>query len=127
MRSFRDLEIWQEAHALRLVIYKVSSKFPKEEKYNLTSQIRGSSSSVADQIAEAHGRYHYADKTRVLYQSRGEAEETRSQLSLAFDLGYLNGKVFNHLDSRYNNLCMRINRYISSLKRKPINESQITD
>jgi len=118
MRSFRDLEIWKEAHALRLKIYKVSSSFPKEEKYNLSSQIRGSSSSVADQIAEAHGRYFYADKSRVLFQARGEAEETRSQLSLSFDLGYISKEDFEHLDNRYNNLCMRINKYISSLKKK---------
>jgi four helix bundle protein len=116
MKSFRDLEIWKEAHALRLEVYKVSGTFPKEEKYNLTSQIRGSSSSVADQIAEAHGRYYYADKSRVLYQSRGEAVETRSQLSLALDLGYMKQEKFDHLDDRYNNLCMRINRYIRSLK-----------
>ena len=121
MRSFRDLEIWQEAHALRLEIYKISLNFPKEEKYNLTSQIRSSSSSVADQIAESHGRYYYADKSRVLFQTRGEAEEARSQLSLAFDLKYVSEEIFKNLDNRYNNLCMRINRYIDSLRsKKPI-------
>jgi four helix bundle protein len=67
MRGFRDLEIWQEAHALRIEIYEVSTDFPGEEKYNLISQIRSSSTSVADLIAEAHGRYHYADKAKVLY------------------------------------------------------------
>lgn len=118
MRSFRDLEIWKEAHDLRLEIYKLSSKFPKEEKFNLTSQIRRSSGSVADQIAESHGRYYYADKVRVLYQARGEAEEVRSQLSLAKDLGYLNEKVFDKLDERHNNSTMRINRYIYSLKKR---------
>ena len=126
MRSFRDLDIWKEAHALRLEIYRISSSFPKEEKYNHTSQIRSSSSSVADLIAESHGRFHYADKVRVLYQARGEAEETRSQLSLASDLKYISKKTFDELDVRYNNLCMRINKYIMSLnKKKQINESQI--
>src|SRR3989304_9477823 len=101
MKSFRDLEIWQEAHALRMEIYRLSASFPSVEKYNLTSQIRRSSSSVADQIAESHGRYFYADKVRVLYQSRGESEETRSQLSLAKDLNYIEKETFSHLDGRY--------------------------
>lgn len=118
MRGFRDLEIWKEAHALRLEIYRISAAFPKEEKYNLTGQIRSSSSSVADQIAEAHGRYYYADKARVLYQSRGEAEETRSQLSLSIDLKYIDDDAFESLDKRYENLEMRISKYISSLKKK---------
>lgn len=116
MKSFRDLEIWKEAHSLRLEIYRISKEFPSEEKYNLTSQIRRSSSSVADQIAESHGRYFYADKVRVLYQARGESEETRSQLSLMSDLGYINKQAFNCLDNRYESLGKRISRYISSLK-----------
>jgi four helix bundle protein len=116
MRGFRDLDIWKEAHALRLEIYKISSKFPPEEKYNLTSQIRRSSSSVADQIAEAHGRYYFADKSRVLYQGRGEAEEVRSQLSLALGLKYIKLTKFNELDGRYENLEMRMSKYIKSLK-----------
>jgi four helix bundle protein len=117
MKSFRDLEIWKEAHALRLEIYKISAAFPKEERYNLTSQIRSSSSSIADLIAEAHGRYYYADKARVIYQARGEAEETRSQLSLSTDLEYINKTIFKSLDKRYENLEMRISKYISSLKK----------
>ncbi len=121
MKSFRDLEIWQEAHNLRLEVYKISKGFPSEEKYNLTSQIRRSSSSVADQIAESHGRYFYADKVRVLYQARGESEETRSQLSLALDMGYIKKDSFSHLDDRYETLSKRISRYIASLKMRKTN------
>lgn len=117
MKSFRDLEIWKEAHALRIEVYRISATFPSEEKYRLTSQIRGSSSSVADLIAEAHGRYYYADKARVLYFSRGEAEETRSQLSLSVDLKYISNKKFQELDKRYENLEKGISKYISSLKK----------
>jgi four helix bundle protein len=121
MKSFRDLEIWKEAHYLRLEIYKISKEFPSDEKYNLTSQIRRSSSSVADQIAESHGRYFYADKVRVLYQARGESEEVRSQLSLALNLSYIKKEIFTQLDLRYENLNKRISRYISSLKIRKAN------
>lgn len=67
-------------------IYKITSKFPPEEKYNLTSQLRSSANSVVALIAEAHGRYYYADKCRVLYQSRGECGETQSHLSVSLGL-----------------------------------------
>ena len=122
MRGFRDLRIWQEAHKLSVEIYKITGEFPKEEKYDLISQMRSSSNSVSAQIAESHGRYFYADKVRVLYQARGEAEETRSHLSLANKLGYISVSEFSEYDRRYEDLSIRINAYIVSLK-KPINKS----
>lgn len=124
MRGFRDLRIWQEAHELSVEIYRLTQKFPREEKFDLTSQIRSSANSVAAQIAEAHGRYYYADKVRVLYQARGEAEETRSHLSLSIKLLYINKPEFEKYDIRYENLSIKINAYIISLK-KTVNKSQI--
>jgi len=124
MRGFRDLRIWQEGHQLSVEIYELTQKFPREEKYDLISQIRSSSNSVSAQIAEAHGRFFYADKVRVLYQARGEAEETRSHLSLAVKLGYITQTEFDKLDLRYENLSISINSFITSLK-KPINKSQV--
>ena len=52
MQNFRNLIVWQKAHKLTLQIYNISSKFPKEELYGLTSQIRRASSSIPTNIAE---------------------------------------------------------------------------
>lgn len=115
--EFYELKIWKKGFELLLKIYKITTNFPPEEKYNLTSQIRRSANSVISQIAEAHGRFSFADKVRVLYQSRGEIVETRSHLRVAFGLHYLSGKVYNFLDREYEGLGVGINLYIKSLSR----------
>jgi len=54
--SFRDLQVWQRAIQMSLAIYRLTSGFPKEELYGLTSQIRRAGVSVASNIAEGYGR-----------------------------------------------------------------------
>jgi four helix bundle protein len=98
-------------------IYKITATFPKEEKYGLTAQIRDSANSVIANIAEAHGRYYFADKARVLYTSRGECEETRSHLRVAFGLEYIDKKVFINLDMEYEGLSKGISSYIRSIRK----------
>ena len=115
--EFCELNIWKKGYELLLTIYKITSNYPKEEKYNLISQTRSSASSVIAQIAEAYGRYSFADKIRVLYQSRGEEEETRSHLMVAFGLGYITKTEFENLNSEYRGLGAGINSYINSLSK----------
>jgi four helix bundle protein len=98
-------------------IYKITATFPKEEKYGLSSQMRNSGNSVIANIAEAHGRYYFADKARVLYTARGECEETRSHLRVALGLKYIDNKTFHYLDEEYEGLTKGINSYIRSLKK----------
>jgi len=115
--EFRELNIWKKGYVLLLVIYKITSTYPKEEKYNLTSQTRSSANSIIAQIAEAFGRYSFADKVRVLYQARGEEEETRSHLIVANGLGYIAKTKFENLDAEYRGLGAGINSYINSLSK----------
>ncbi len=114
--SFRDLKIWKKGFELLIKIHKLINKFPQEEKYGLRDQITRSANSIIALIAEAHGRYHYADKCRVLYQSRGECEETQSHLSVALGLKYITDKEFDELDKEYEGLGVGINFYVNSLK-----------
>ncbi len=116
-KGFYDLNIWKKGYALLMEIYKITATFPKEEKYALSGQVRDSANSVIANIAEAHGRYYFADKTRVLYTSRGECEETRSHLRVALGLKYINEKVFINLDQEYEGLSKGISSYIRSLKK----------
>lgn len=115
--EFYELNIWKKGYELLLIIYKITNAYPKEEKYNLISQTRSSASSIIAQIAEAFGRYSFADKVRVLYQARGEEEETRSHLKVALGLGYITKVEFEDLDSEYRGLGAGINSYINSLSR----------
>ena len=115
--SFHDLKIWQKGYDLLMEVYDIINNFPKEEKYSLTSQIRNSANSVIANIAESHGRYYFADKIRVLYISRGEAEETRSHLRVALGRKYINKEVFNKLDKEYEGLGKGISSYIKTLRK----------
>lgn len=82
-QSFRELRIWQKGYKLLMRIYKITAQYPPEEKYGLISDTRRSGNSIIANIAEAHGRYYFADKSRVLIIARGEVDEVRSHLSVA--------------------------------------------
>lgn len=114
--AFHDLDIWKEGHRLLELVYDATTHFPREEMYALTDQIRRSSNSIIANIAEAHGRYHFADKIRVLYVARGELSETRSHLRVAHGRRYLTTEQFSVIDLGYRNLEMRMNGYIRSLR-----------
>lgn len=116
--GFRELKIWQKGYELVLEIYKVTKSYPDDERFNLTSQTRRSATSVIAQIAEGHGRYHFADQVRVLYQARGELEETRSHLAVAHGLTFLSTEDFERLDREYEGLSRGLNTYINSIERR---------
>ena len=86
---FTKLIAWQKNHELVLLIYKTTKRFPKNEMFGLTSQIRRAASSITANIAEGFGRYYPKDKTRFYYQARGSSSEVQDQMILAKDLKYL--------------------------------------
>ena len=87
-RTFGDLIVWQRAHALVLRIYEMTRRFPKEELYGLTSQVRRSAVSVPANIAEGFCRKSAPEKVRFLNIAHSSLEETRYYLILTQDLGY---------------------------------------
>lgn len=91
-KEFYERGLWKKSRKPLLGIYDITSEYPPEEKYNLTSQTRSSANSVVANIAEVHGRYHYADKVRVIV--RGEIEETRSHLRVARSLKYVSTEQY---------------------------------
>ncbi|MBI4834447.1 MAG: four helix bundle protein [Planctomycetes bacterium] len=116
--SFYDLKIWQNGYDLLMNVYDITSRFPKEELYSLTTQLRNSANSVIANIAESHGRYYFADKIRVLYTARGEAEETRSHLRVALGRKYIPEETFSRMDKSYEGLGKGISSYIKSLRKE---------
>ena len=111
--NFTDLRIWQKAHELTLRIYKLTAKFPKEERYGLVSQLRRAAVSVEANIAESHGRYHYADVVNFLLDSRGSIFEVQDELMVAKDVDYCRKEKTEELIGEYSILAKQVNRYIS--------------
>ena len=88
--SFRDLIVYQKARELSLTIFKLTKRFPKEEAYSLTDQIRRSSRSTGAQIAEAWAKRRYEKHfVSKLTDSDGEQQETQHWIETAFDCGYI--------------------------------------
>jgi four helix bundle protein len=109
--SYRDLLIWKKSMELIVDIYKVSAKFPKEEIYGLTSQIRRASISVPSNIAEGYGRRSTGDYKRFLNIALGSLFEFQTQLEVSKRLNYLEENEFEPL----NNLSIEIERMTNSL------------
>ncbi|HRD51569.1 MAG TPA: four helix bundle protein [Flavobacteriales bacterium] len=88
-QNFKDLRVWQQGQELVKIIYQLTRKFPKEETYGLTSQLRRAAVSVPSNIAEGWGRNRTGYFSLGLCYSRGSIHEVESQLLNAIDLEYL--------------------------------------
>ncbi len=89
IRGFKDLIVWQRSVALTIKIYEATKKFPREEIYGLTSQIRRVASSIPSNIAEGHGRGSKSAFVSHLDIAIGSAVELETQFEIAAKLGYL--------------------------------------
>ena len=89
LKNFKELKVWQKAYQLCLEIYRVTKKFPREEIYGLTSQIRRSAVSVPSNIAEGYGRKTKGEYIQALYIAYGSNCELETQIMLSGDLGYI--------------------------------------
>ncbi|MGB9706876.1 MAG: four helix bundle protein [Microgenomates group bacterium] len=115
-RDFTSLEIYQLAEELVLGVYKVTKNFPKEEIYGITSQLRRAAISIALNIAESYGRFHFKDKAIFLYNARGSLLEVKSILLICFKLGFLDKERKEELVSKADKLGVKINNFINYLK-----------
>ena len=114
MKSFRDLQVWEKAHQLTLDVYRVSAKFPKQEQYGLTNQLRRSSSSIAANIAEGCGRGSDAEFSRFVQIAMGSVSETEYHLLLSHDLKLLDTSDYEQLVDRV----VEVKRMLSGLIEK---------
>lgn len=94
INHFTNLIAWQKNHNIILNIYNISQKFPKEELFGLTGQIRRAASSVTANIAEGYGRYHSKDRIRFYMIARGSNTELQNHIILAKDLNYITEAEF---------------------------------
>lgn len=114
--SFEEMPLWQQAHAFAVRIHEITESFPPHERYGLTSQLRRSAVSVAANIAEAFGRYHYRDKLTFYYNSRGSACETKSHLCYAYDVDYMDSDLFNELAQELDAILHDLNKVIATIR-----------
>ncbi|HEY6765482.1 MAG TPA: four helix bundle protein [Candidatus Sulfotelmatobacter sp.] len=97
MKGFRSLKVWAKAHEITLAVYDLTRRFPREELFGLTSQLRRSAASVGANIAEGCGRRSDGEMCRFLQIARGSASELEYHLLLAHDLRMLENGNFQDL------------------------------
>jgi four helix bundle protein len=100
MQDFKDLKVWRKAHEPTLDIYQCTRAFPKDEFYDLTSQIHRPAASVGANIAEGCGGRSASQMKRFIKIARGSANELEYHLLLARDLQFLRTEKFGELEAR---------------------------
>jgi four helix bundle protein len=120
-KSYKDLNVYQKSYEVAMEIFDFSKKFPKDEMYSLTSQIRRSSRSVSANIAEAYRRRIYPKSfISKLNESEAEATETQNWLDYSYDCGYIKKETKERLYQTYNEILgMLVNMRLSADKWKP--------
>jgi four helix bundle protein len=113
--SVRDLLVYQRAFDSAMKIFEISKKFPKEEKFSMTDQIRSSSRAVCSNLSEAWRKRRYkAVFINKLSDAAQEAGETQTWLEFALKCGYIDAQTFESLDKDYE----EIFAMLSSMERK---------
>jgi len=121
IRTFKDLDCWKKARQLKMDIADMIKTFPRDEKYDLISQIRRSSRSVTANIAEGYGRFHFQENIQFCRQARGSLYETQDHLVTACDEGYITVEKLDSFESQIDKALKILNGYIGYLKRAKTN------
>ena len=122
IKSVKDLKVYQMAYKLSMDIFRITKKFPKEETYSLTDQIRRSSRSVAINIREGFAKRKYEQVfIRHLNDALGSSEETRGWLDFSLDCKYISENEHKILDRQYD----EVNAMLYSLMNSWQNFSKI--
>ncbi len=121
LKNYKELKVWEKAYKLCLDIYTVTKRFPKEEIYGLTSQIRRSAVSIPSNIAEGYGRKTTSEYVRFLYIAYGSVCELETQTMISGDLDYMKKEKLQELREGLGDLERMLKALIKSLENKHLN------
>jgi four helix bundle protein len=113
IESFENLVVWQESQQLAVMVYKISKKFPKEELFGITNQLRRATSSVSANISEGFGRNSKKDKQHFYVIAYSSLLEAKNFLYLAQKLGYISDTELQSLLKQ----CVSCQKLINAFKR----------
>jgi four helix bundle protein len=120
LKNYRELKVWQKSYELCLETYRITARFPKEERYGLTSQIRRAAVSIPSNIAEGYGRKTTLDYVRMLYISYGSVCELETQILLAGDLDLIEKDELATLQKDIAEIERMLKALIKSLENRPL-------
>ena len=115
-KRFEDLPLWQEARDFSKKVFWASKDGEFAKEFRLCSQIRASSGSIMDNIAEGFERNGNGEFKQFLYIAKGSCDESRSQLYRAFDYGFLSEDIFETLRQQSEEISKSISSFIDYLQ-----------
>lgn len=115
MNSYKDLDVYNRAIELSVLIYRITEDFPKSELYGLVSQIRRCTVSIPSNIAEGQKRGHKLEYIQFLRIALGSGAELETQLLISQKIGYLSGKNYQDLNDELQIIMRMLSKLISSL------------
>ena len=117
MKTHKDLDGWKNSIKLVTEIYRITSDYPKEELYSLTSQMRRSAVSIPSNIAEGAARNYNKEFIQFLYIALGSLSELETQLIISVNLQFLNDSKFEELNNKMIEIRAQLNGLIKYLKK----------
>jgi four helix bundle protein len=127
MRNYRDLVVWGKAHHLTLAVYKNTRAFPSDERFGLTSQMRRASASIAANLAEGCGRRFDGEMSRFIQIAMGSGAELSYHFLVARDLGLLDAKVYQALDSDLGSVMRMMSFLAHKIRSHPVDSIPVDD
>jgi four helix bundle protein len=118
VRSYRDLNVWQQAMTLVEDCYRLTKHFPKEETYGMSAQIRGAAVSIAANIAEGQGREQTLVFVQFLRIAQGSLKELETHLMIAERVGLAVAEAIDPLMRRADDIGRMLRSLIRSLQDK---------
>jgi four helix bundle protein len=121
LRNYRDLLVWQKSYQICLQVYRATRKFPSDERYGLTAQMRRAAVSVPSNIAEGYSRSTTGDYLRSLRFAYASNSELETQMMLACDLEYIEHDEYGKLAEGIREVERMMKALMKSLERRHSN------
>lgn len=115
---FENLEVWKESTSLAIDIYRLSQDGELSKDFSFRDQIRRSAVSIASNVAEGKERETVPELVRSLYIAKGSAGELKTQLYIAWQIGYLEQQKYHELNQRIERISGMIGSLIKRLKKE---------
>lgn len=115
MQNFKELRIWQKSVDLVALIYKMTKKFPDDEKFGLTNQMRRCAVSIPSNIAEGHMRTTNKVFKQFISIARGSCAELETQSLIANRLGFITQQQYQELDEKITEVAKMLSAFSAKL------------
>ncbi len=116
IESYENLIVWQKSMDLVVLVYKLTEKFPKEEIYGLTSQLRRASVSIPSNIAEGSRRSSRKDFRNFLLNAYGSGAELETQIKITKKLQFGKNEDYPKIENLLSEVMRMLNKLTSELK-----------